>query len=160
MPNPPALNSENCPVTHAVRVMGRRWKPLVLNYLKDGPLRFSELRRCIPEATQKMLTQTLRELERDGIVHRKSYNQVPPKVIYSITPYGVLRATPIRSKVWDAVAARTAEGSASVRIALVCRMVDSPCMVDQTNKASSSTAPFTEACSVPANIWGEAVAQQ
>lgn len=68
--------------------MGRRWKPLVLNYLKDGPLRFSELRRCIPEATQKMLTQTLRELERDGIVHRKSYNQVPPKVIYSITPYG------------------------------------------------------------------------
>ena len=88
MPTPPALNSKNCPVTHAVRVIGRRWKPLVLNYLKDGPLRFSELRRCIPEATQKMLTQTLRELERDGIVHRKSYNQVPPKVIYSITPYG------------------------------------------------------------------------
>jgi DNA-binding HxlR family transcriptional regulator len=88
MPTPPPLNSKNCPVTHAVKVMGRRWKPLVLNYLKDGPLRFSELRRCLPEATQKMLTQTLRELERDGIVHRKSYNQVPPKVIYSITPYG------------------------------------------------------------------------
>ncbi len=84
----PVLNSKNCPVTHAVKIMGRRWKPLVLNYLQDGPLRFSELRRCVPEATQKMLTQTLRELERDGIVHRKSYHQVPPKVIYSVTRYG------------------------------------------------------------------------
>ncbi len=88
MPKPVVLTSKNCPVTHAVKVMGRRWKPLVLNYLKDGPLRFSELRRCVPEATQKMLTQTLRELERDGIVHRKSYHQVPPKVVYSITRYG------------------------------------------------------------------------
>jgi DNA-binding HxlR family transcriptional regulator len=84
----PILNSKNCPVTHAVRLMGRRWKPLVLYYLKPGPLRFSELRRHIPEATQKMLTQTLRELEKDGLVHRKAYPQVPPKVVYSLTRYG------------------------------------------------------------------------
>jgi DNA-binding HxlR family transcriptional regulator len=84
----PDLNSKNCPVTHAVRIMGRRWKPLVLYYLGPGPLRFSELRRRIPEASQKMLTQTLRELEKDGLILRKSYPQVPPKVVYSTTRYG------------------------------------------------------------------------
>ncbi len=84
----PVLNSKNCPVTHAVRLMGRRWKPLVLYYLRPEPRRFSALRRCLPEATQKMLTQTLRELEKDGLVNRKAYPQVPPKVVYSITPYG------------------------------------------------------------------------
>ena len=68
--------------------MGRRWKPLILYYLRPGPLRFNELRRCLPEVTQKMLTQTLRELERDGIVIRKVYAQVPPKVAYSISRYG------------------------------------------------------------------------
>jgi DNA-binding HxlR family transcriptional regulator len=83
-----SLNSKNCPVTHAVRLMGRRWKPLVLYYLRPGPLRFSALRRSIPEATQKMMTQTLRELEKDGLVHRKAYPQVPPKVVYSLTRYG------------------------------------------------------------------------
>jgi DNA-binding HxlR family transcriptional regulator len=83
-----ALHSGNCPVTHAVRLMGRRWKPLVLYYLGPGPLRFGELRRCIPEATQKMLTQTLRELEKDGLVLRKVYPQLPPKVVYSVSRYG------------------------------------------------------------------------
>ena len=88
MKTSPVLNSTNCPVTHAVRLMGRRWKPLVLYYLRPGPLRFNELRRCLPEATQKMLTQTLRELENDGLILRKAYPQVPPKVVYSITRYG------------------------------------------------------------------------
>ena len=68
--------------------MGRRWKPLVLYYLRPAPLRFGELRRRLPEATQKMLTQTLRELEKDGLVLRKVYPQVPPKVVYSVTRYG------------------------------------------------------------------------
>ncbi len=85
---PIPLNSKNCPVTHALKIMGRRWKPLVLYYLRSGPLRFNELRRCVPEATQKMMTQTLREMEKDGIIHRKAYEQVPPKVVYSITRYG------------------------------------------------------------------------
>ena len=84
----PVLTSKNCPVTHAIRVMGRRWKPLILYYLRPGPLRFNELRRLMPEVTQKMLTQTLRELEKDSVVVRKVYAQVPPKVIYSISPYG------------------------------------------------------------------------
>ncbi len=68
--------------------MGRRWKPLTLYFLSYGELRFSELRRRIPEATQKMLTQTLRELEADGVVLRTVHEQVPPKVVYSLTPYG------------------------------------------------------------------------
>ena len=85
---PPVLTSKNCPVTHAIRVMGRRWKPLILYYLRPGPLRFNELRRLMPEVTQKMLTQTLRELEKDSVVVRKVYAQVPPKVVYSISPYG------------------------------------------------------------------------
>jgi DNA-binding HxlR family transcriptional regulator len=68
--------------------MGKRWKPLILYYLRPGPRRFNEIRRCLPEVTQKMLTQTLREMERDGIIIRKVYAQVPPKVVYSISRYG------------------------------------------------------------------------
>ena len=88
MNEPTVLNSKNCPVTHAVRVMGRRWKPLVLYYLRPGPLRFNEIRRRMPEITQKMLTQTLRELEEDAVIVRKVHAQVPPKVVYSISAYG------------------------------------------------------------------------
>lgn len=85
---PLPYNSRNCPVTLTVRVMGKRWKPLVLYYLKDEPKRFNELRRLLPEATQKMMTQTLREMEADGLVRRTVYEQVPPKVVYSLTRYG------------------------------------------------------------------------
>ena len=80
--------SKTCPITTTLRTMGRRWKPLTLYFLKHGELRFNELRRHIPEATQKMLTQTLRELEADGLVLRTVHAQVPPKVSYSLTKYG------------------------------------------------------------------------
>ncbi len=76
-------------MTHTVRVMGRRWKPLILYYLTPGPLRFNEIRRCIPEVTQKMLTQTLREMVKDGIINRRVYSQIPPKVVYSVSRYGL-----------------------------------------------------------------------
>jgi DNA-binding HxlR family transcriptional regulator len=78
----------NCNIEVIVDVIGGKWKMLILWNLKDGLKRFNELRRLIPGSTQKMLTAQLRELERDGIVLRKVYPQVPPKVEYSLTKYG------------------------------------------------------------------------
>ncbi|QDK69248.1 winged helix-turn-helix transcriptional regulator [Bacillus halotolerans] len=69
-------------------VIGGKWKGLVLYFLMNGPKRTSELKRIIPNITQKMLIQTLRELEASGLVSRKMYNQVPPKVEYSSTELG------------------------------------------------------------------------
>ena len=77
-----------CPAEITLRVIGGKWKPVILWHLKDGVKRFSELKRAIPGVTQRMLSQQLRELERDGVVLRKVYAQVPPKVEYSITELG------------------------------------------------------------------------
>jgi DNA-binding HxlR family transcriptional regulator len=78
----------NCPVEAAVDVFGGKWKALILWWLQERTWRFAELRRQIPGITEKMLTQQLRELEADGIVYRRVYPTVPPKVEYSLTEYG------------------------------------------------------------------------
>src|SRR5437867_5251503 len=78
----------DCPVETTLAVIAGRWKMVILYHLFDGTLRFSELQRAMPGVTQKMLTQQLRELERDGVVRRKIYPQVPPKVEYSLSPLG------------------------------------------------------------------------
>ena len=78
-----------CPVETTIAVIGGKWKPLILWRLgEDGVRRFLELQRTIPGITRKMLTQHLRELERDGIVARKSFNEMPLRVEYSLTKYG------------------------------------------------------------------------
>ena len=69
-------------------MIGGRWKVLILRELFQGVKRFNELQRAVNGITQKMLTQQLREMESDGIVHREIYLQVPPKVEYSLTPLG------------------------------------------------------------------------
>lgn len=69
-------------------VIGGKWKPIILCHLGNGPIRTGELRRKMPKITAKMLTQQLRELEDDKIVHREVYQQVPPKVVYSLTTEG------------------------------------------------------------------------
>lgn len=78
-----------CPVEVTLDLIGGRWKPLILWHLKErGVLRHGQLRRLIPTITQKMLTQQLRQLEGDGLVQRKQYAEVPPRVEYSLTAYG------------------------------------------------------------------------
>lgn len=79
---------EYCAVDVTLRVVGGRWKVLILQELFTGTKRFSELRRAIHGITQKMLTQQLREMEEHGIVHRQVYPEVPPRVEYSLTPLG------------------------------------------------------------------------
>ena len=86
--NNDTMNYADCPVASTLEVIGGKWKPLILYQLSDRPMRFSELRRVVPQATQKMLTQQLRDLERDGIINRKVHAVVPPKVDYSLTGYG------------------------------------------------------------------------
>lgn len=79
----------NCPAEITLTVIGGRWKVLLLYHLFQGVKRFSELQRALTGITQKMLTQQLREMARDGLVHREVYPEVPPKVEYSLTPLGM-----------------------------------------------------------------------
>lgn len=78
----------SCPVNRAMRALGGKWKLHIVFHLMKGTMRFGALQRAVPEVTQQMLTSQLRELEQDGIVLRKVYAQVPPKVEYSLTPLG------------------------------------------------------------------------
>jgi DNA-binding HxlR family transcriptional regulator len=78
----------HCPVEAALDVIGGKWKPLILWALGDDVLRFSELQKALPNVNAKMLTKQLRELEEDGIIRRKIYPEVPPRVEYTITDFG------------------------------------------------------------------------
>jgi len=82
------MDHQNCPVKLTASIIGGKWKPPLLFYLEGKTRRFCELQRLIPGLTKKMLTQHLRELERDGIVRRKVYAEVPPHVEYSLTRHG------------------------------------------------------------------------
>ncbi|MBB3978363.1 DNA-binding HxlR family transcriptional regulator [Rhizobium azooxidifex] len=80
--------SPGCSVEVAIGLIDGKWKSVILFHLLGGTLRFNEIRRQIPGVTQRMLTNQLRELEQDGLVDRKVYAQVPPKVEYSLSPLG------------------------------------------------------------------------
>ena len=77
-----------CPVATTVGLIGNKWKLLIIRNLLVGTQRFSELKRTIPGISQKVLTDNLRSMEADGIIERKVYAEVPPKVEYSLSPLG------------------------------------------------------------------------
>lgn len=81
-------NKDNCPVKATLDLIGGKYKALILWHLADGKLRFSELSKAIANATPKMLTQQLRELESHNLIHREVYAIIPPKVEYSLTETG------------------------------------------------------------------------
>lgn len=78
----------DCLVDQTLTVIAGKWKIGITWLLLDGERRFNDLRRSLPGITQKMLTQQLRELEANGLVHREVFASVPPKVVYSLTPLG------------------------------------------------------------------------
>lgn len=88
MRKPAYTGQYGCAVEATADIIGGKWKAVILYYLFQSPKRFNELRRLLPEVTQRMLTLQLRELEQDGIVHREIYKEVPPRVEYSLTEFG------------------------------------------------------------------------
>lgn len=76
------------PAERTLKIIGGRWKAYILYYLFEGPKRLSELKRLCPNASQKVLVQSLREMEEHGVVKRKVFAEVPPRVEYSVTRLG------------------------------------------------------------------------
>ena len=77
-----------CPVTFATSVIGGSWKPIIIYLISQGICRFGDMQRSIPLITKTMLTQCLRDLEKNGIIHREVFAEVPPRVEYSLSEWG------------------------------------------------------------------------
>ncbi|NML58999.1 winged helix-turn-helix transcriptional regulator [Chryseobacterium cheonjiense] len=84
------FDEESCPVTATMQVLGGKWKAILINAIyHTSPARFGELKRSVKGITQSMLTQQLRELEEDGLISRKIYAEIPPRVEYTLTDFGL-----------------------------------------------------------------------
>jgi len=94
---PPNVYAEDCPTRQVLDRIGDKWTTLTIGLLQQRPMRFSELQRRIAGISQKMLTQTLRSLERDGLLRRTVYAEVPPRVEYALTPLGETLCDPIEA---------------------------------------------------------------
>jgi DNA-binding HxlR family transcriptional regulator len=77
-----------CPMTATLEYIGGRWKCIILYYLTAGTRRFGEIAARIPAISRKVLTQQLKEMENDGLIARKQYNEIPPRVEYTLTDFG------------------------------------------------------------------------
>ena len=86
-----------CGLDAALRIISGKWKPLILFFLYKETKRYGELQRCVRGVTHKMLTQQLKELVSDGIVTRKDYREIPPRVEYSLTPLGISLAETLKA---------------------------------------------------------------
>jgi DNA-binding HxlR family transcriptional regulator len=89
------LSTNACPVRDVVDHLGDKWSTLLLIALANGPLRFGALRRAVPDISQRMLTQTLRDLQRDGLIGRQVFPTKPPSVEYSLSPLGTSLLEPL-----------------------------------------------------------------
>ncbi len=78
----------NCPVETTLKIIGGRWKVLIIHFLLEDTKRFGELTRSLGSISARTLSKQLRELEDDGVVNRKDFGEIPPKVKYSLTPLG------------------------------------------------------------------------
>ena len=92
------FDENTCPVTATMKVLGGKWKPILINAIYfTSPARFGELKRSVVGITQSMLTSQLRELEEDGIITRKIYAEIPPRVEYTLTEFGLTLSPIIQS---------------------------------------------------------------
>ncbi|MFO6431629.1 winged helix-turn-helix transcriptional regulator [Erythrobacter sp. W302b] len=108
----------SCGLDVALSVIGGKWKPLILYHLAHGACRYGQLKRMVGSVSDKVLIQQLKELQADGVIDRRDYQQVPPKVDYSLTPFGMTLAdalaplciwgTEHSAKVGQLIASRTA----------------------------------------------------
>jgi len=88
---------ETCPARQALNLVANKWIVLIIYALTNGPVRFNQLQRTIGGITQKMLTQSLRQLEQDGVLKRTVYPTVPPQVEYELTDLGKTLITPLNA---------------------------------------------------------------
>ncbi|RBL88951.1 winged helix-turn-helix transcriptional regulator [Chitinophaga flava] len=84
----PTYNPAICPVARTLKIIGGKWKPLILHLVGTEMNRFGLLKKCMPDISKHMLTQQLRELEQDGLISRSVYAEMPPRVEYALTPKG------------------------------------------------------------------------
>ena len=109
----------NCGLEVALTVMGGKWKPLILFHLSQGPKRFGDLKRLVTRISEKVLIQQLRELVTADIVTRHDYREVPPKVDYTITEFGMTLAEALAPLcVWGALNQAKIEGIVPRRLSL------------------------------------------
>ncbi len=78
-------NPNKCPITHAMNIIGGKWKPIIIYLLSNGNLRFGKLLMFMPSISRKVLTDQLREMEADGLIIREKFAEIPPRVEYSLT---------------------------------------------------------------------------
>lgn len=93
----------NCPVRDVIDHLGDKWSTLLLSLLATGPKRFGALRRAVPDISQRMLTQTLRDLQRDGLITRQVFPTKPPSVEYALSPLGQSLQSPLNALIAWAV---------------------------------------------------------
>ena len=92
-----AVYDESYPSRRLLELIGDKWTPIIVYILGQGTKRYGELQRHLPDVSKKMLTLTLRALERDGLLKRKVYAEVPPRVDYDLTPLGRVFLEPVTS---------------------------------------------------------------